>query len=156
MPMTEVAAGARVDVQGPGQGEIFRFAGLSCRPIVRGEDSAEAYTLIEITAGPSKGSPYHICHWEDKAIYVMEGAFRIRIGDRTVAAGPGTSVRIPSGVPHSFTSVGDEAGRLMVALTPSGHERMFEELCRLTERRATRKEMVHMFARYGVELLPDA
>lgn len=129
------------------------FAGLGSKPIVRGEHSGGAYTMVEITAEPSEGSPLHISHEEDKALYVVDGAFRIRIGDRVMTAGPGASVRVPRGVVHEFTSVGFETGRLLVTATPAGHEQMLEDLDRLPHDPHP-EQVSRLMARYGVELLP--
>ncbi|HWQ52745.1 MAG TPA: cupin domain-containing protein [Bryobacteraceae bacterium] len=128
------------------------FAGLSCTPIVRGEHSGGAYSMVEIAAEPSNGSPLHVSHEEDKAFYVVDGAFRIRIGDRVMTAGPGASVRVPRGVAHEFTSVGFDTGRLLLTVTPAGHEEMLEALDRLP-RYPHPTQVSGVLERYGVELL---
>jgi hypothetical protein len=59
-------------------------------------------------------------------MYVLEGRIRFRVGDDEFAAGPGTWVWQPRGVPHSFR-VESEGARALVLFTPGGLERMFEE-----------------------------
>lgn len=123
--MHTAAVRAAMEPQGS---ERFCGAGLTVRPIVRGEETRGAYAMVEVTAEPAKGSPPHVSRREDRTLYVAESAFRVRIGGRSVTLGPGASVRIPRGVVHSFTCVGYEAGRLLVSYTPAGPGARLEEI----------------------------
>jgi mannose-6-phosphate isomerase-like protein (cupin superfamily) len=61
--------------------------------------------------------PYlHVHHEDDEAWHVLEGTLRFRFADRTVDAGPGTTVFVPAGVAHTYEAF-DEA-RYLVILTP--------------------------------------
>jgi mannose-6-phosphate isomerase-like protein (cupin superfamily) len=63
------------------------------------------------------GPPHlHVHHEDDEAWHVLEGTLRFRFADRTVDAGPGTTVFVPAGVAHTYEAF-DEA-RYLVILTP--------------------------------------
>jgi oxalate decarboxylase/phosphoglucose isomerase-like protein (cupin superfamily) len=48
-----------------------------------------------------------------------------------VHATPGTFVFIPPGVPHNIANVTDRPARVIMTVSPPGHEHYFEELAML-------------------------
>ena len=50
---------------------------------------------------------------------------------QTVRAKPGTYVFIPPGVPHNIANVSDKPARMIMTVSPPGHEQYFEELVKL-------------------------
>ena len=58
----------------------------------------------------------HVHHSDDEAWHVLEGELTFRYQDRTEIAGPGTTVFIPAGVPHTYTAAED--ARYLIILTP--------------------------------------
>jgi hypothetical protein len=71
-----------------------------------------------------------------------------------VIAGPGTSVRVPRGTPHGFTNISVSPGRIVVTVSPAGHERFLAELSGLPQPPGP-VAFRELLARYGVELLPE-
>jgi mannose-6-phosphate isomerase-like protein (cupin superfamily) len=63
---------------------------------------------------------------------VIEGECEWQIGEDTVRALPGTFVFIPPGVPHNIANVTDKPARVIMTVSPPGHEHYFEELAKLT------------------------
>jgi len=57
----------------------------------------------------------HVHHGDDEAWHVLEGTLHFRFADREVDIGPGGSVFVPAGVPHTYTAVD---ARYLVVLTP--------------------------------------
>jgi hypothetical protein len=51
-----------------------------------------------------------------------------RRGDETINLGPGGFVFLPRGVPHAHRRIGDDAGKLLILITPAGFETFFVEL----------------------------
>ena len=69
----------------PGMGK--KFERDPDRPgLVRasGEDTAGAFAVVEETVGPGGGGPLHVHRDADELIYVLEGEFRFRLGDRLI------------------------------------------------------------------------
>jgi mannose-6-phosphate isomerase-like protein (cupin superfamily) len=63
------------------------------------------------------GPPYlHVHHEDDEAWHVLEGKLRFRFADRTVEAGPGSTVFVPAGVAHTYEAFEDAS--YLVILTP--------------------------------------
>ncbi len=63
-------------------------------------------------SGPAK---LHVHHGDDEAWHVLEGTLRFRFADRVVDAGPGDTVFVPAGVPHTYEALN---ARYLVFLTP--------------------------------------
>jgi quercetin dioxygenase-like cupin family protein len=103
-----------------GPGDRYRF-------LVTGEESGGAYFAMEALVPPGGGPPLHIHHREDETFYVLDGQITLRLGDKTISAGPGDFVNAPRGIPHCFRNDGDDPARLIVSFSPAGLERFFEE-----------------------------
>jgi len=58
----------------------------------------------------------HLHHSDDEAWHVLEGQLTFRYADRTEVAGPGTTVFVPAGVPHTYSAAG--GARYLIVLTP--------------------------------------
>lgn len=58
----------------------------------------------------------HVHHSDDEAWHVLEGELMFRYADRTERAGPGTTVFVPAGVPHTYTV--QENSRYLIILPP--------------------------------------
>jgi hypothetical protein len=52
----------------------------------------------------------------------LEGTLTLRLGDRTIDAGPGSFVCVPPGVVHTFRNDGDRPVRFLNFNTPAGWE----------------------------------
>lgn len=93
--------------------------------LIPGEQTHNAYTVLEMFIVPGGGPPPHIHHREDELFYVLEGDMTIFAGEQTVRAGPGTSVHIPAGAVHTFKNEGSEPGRMVIMYAPAGFENYF-------------------------------
>lgn len=139
----------------PGGGESFLVMGIRITPQVTGEDTAGAYTLLEQVVPPGGGPPPHILHRAEKTIYVIDGEFSVRLGERSLTGGSGSCFVIPRGVVHSFTNVREAApGRILVLVSPAGHERFLAAMSRLGAGGAPDPdEMAALMAAEGVEIV---
>lgn len=107
------------------EGERLWIAGDTLWLKATAADTGGAYTLVEILAVPGGGPPPHIHDNEDESFYVLDGAFELVIGDRTLRAGPGTFAFVPRGTVHRFRCAGERPGRLLALFTPGGIEGFF-------------------------------
>ena|SRR5215469_14040119 len=57
----------------------------------------------------------HVHYADDEAWHVLEGELLFRYSDRTETAGPGTTVFVPAGVPHTYTALA--GARYLIILT---------------------------------------
>ena len=65
------------------------------------------FSVKEWKHGGMGGPPLHVHHGGDEAWYVLEGALRFRLRDRSFDAPVGTHVMVPAGVAHTYGSDGD-------------------------------------------------
>jgi quercetin dioxygenase-like cupin family protein len=83
-----------------------------------------------IPAGFATG--LHVHRIQEETFYMLDGECEWWVGDRVVRATPGTYVFIPPGVPHNITNPGEKTSRVLMTVSPPGHEHYFEELAALT------------------------
>jgi mannose-6-phosphate isomerase-like protein (cupin superfamily) len=88
----------------------------------------------------------HIHHADDEAWRVLEGNLRFRFGDRTVEAGPGSTVFVPAGVAHTYEAL--EGARYLLILTP----RLRDLIAELQSQRDPSAQ-AEIYRRYQSELL---
>jgi uncharacterized RmlC-like cupin family protein len=58
----------------------------------------------------------HVHHSDDGAWHILEGELTFRYSDRTETAGPGTTVFVPAGMPHTYSA--GTGARYLIILTP--------------------------------------
>jgi len=98
------------------------------RFLLRGEDTAGAFSFFEVTTSPDGGPPLHLHDDHDEALFVIEGEYEMQLGDTKLPGRPGTLAYSPRGTAHKFRNVLDVPSRLLVIASPGGHEQFFEEL----------------------------
>ena len=145
----------------PGEGRRSLWAMgemVTCK--ITSDQTSGAYSLFEITTQPGEGPPPHVQHWEDEAFYVLEGEYEFLSGGRTIKAGVGALIYVPSGNLHTHKNVGEEPGRMLVSQTPGGaHERFFEELAENPTAPFVSKDspdieiIASIATKYGIEIL---
>ncbi|HXT36910.1 MAG TPA: cupin domain-containing protein [Chloroflexota bacterium] len=99
-----------------------------------GQETGNAFALMEDVTAPHGGPPLHMHTREDEAFYVVEGRFRFQLGAQEYTATPGMCVVLPKGVPHSYVNIGDGQGKLLVIAIPAGLEDFFAEAGQIGER----------------------
>ena len=75
--------------------------------------------------------------WNRRAIqtsHMIKGECQWQVGDELVHAKPGTYVFIPLGLPHNISNASDKPARMIMTVSPPGHEHYFEELVKLVTR----------------------
>jgi len=58
----------------------------------------------------------HVHHSDDEAWHVLEGELTFRYADRSETVGPGTTVFVPAGMPHTYST--GAGARYLIVLTP--------------------------------------
>lgn len=117
---------------GPGEAETVDIWGSIYRFKALGEQTDNAYTLVEVAGRSGFETPLHSHGNEEEGFYVVGGDVTLVLGDDLVKAPPGTFGFAPRGLPHGFRFGSD--AKLLLLLTPgaSGHEGMFREVGRRT------------------------
>ena len=71
--------------------------------------------------------PRHIHTREDEVFLVLEGEAWFDVDGERRLAGPGTSVYMPRGVPHTFR-IKSPVARMLGIMTPGAFEQLFRDL----------------------------
>jgi quercetin dioxygenase-like cupin family protein len=97
------------------------------------DETGGALTVVEATAAPGEGPPLHVHREQDETIYVLEGRYRVRLGEHEVNAPAGAFVFIPRGTPHTWQNAGAEVARFVATLAPADvrFERFFRRYAAL-------------------------
>ena len=109
------------------QGEPRWFGDALFEFLVPSEATGGQLSVFRTTLPQGFSPPRHVHTREDEVFVVLEGDASFEIDGLRVSAGPGTSVFMPRGVPHSFLVESDVAVMLGV-MTPGGFEQLFRTL----------------------------
>ena len=99
-------------------GSIYRFRAV-------GDQTDNAYTLVEVHGRSGFETPLHSHANEEEGFYVLDGDVTLAVGDESVRASAGTFAFVPRGTAHGFRFRRD--ARMLLLLSPgaAGHEGMF-------------------------------
>ncbi len=124
----DTAEGSIFLTSGAGRRIALPDRGASATLKASGSDTGERLAVVE--SAPAPGAPGLAMHRHprtDEALYVLEGAVTVRVGDRTVHAPAGSFVFVPRGTGHMFWNPGPAPARVLVIFAPAGVERFLEE-----------------------------
>jgi len=125
--------GAQAVVRMPGEGKKVKLGGEPLAFLVTGEDSKH-FCMFEWTVPAGFFTGLHVHRVQEETFYVLDGECKWQVGGRTIDAKPGTYVFIPPGTPHNIGNATDKPARMIMTVSPPGHERYFEELAELVAR----------------------
>jgi quercetin dioxygenase-like cupin family protein len=108
-----------------------KLAGQPMAFLVTGKNSKHT-SMFDWTIPARFSTGRHVHRVQEETFYVVEGECNWQIGEETVRATPGTFVFIPPGVPHNIANETDKPARVIMSVSPPGHEHYFEELAKLT------------------------
>ena len=148
----------------PGEGKALWVAGDLVTLKVVGEDTDGAFLLGEELSPPGGGPPPHIHHREDEMFCVLDGEYEFLVGERTIRAGAGSVVYVPSNVPHTFKNVGTTPARMLAFVMPAVFEGFLEEVGEEAADQSSpppfgQEEIERLLAtapKYGIEMLPPS
>lgn len=131
---------------------------------VSSADGQDGISIIEHHVQPGDSPPLHLHHTEDEIFHVLEGEFRIRLGDREQRAFPGDILLAPKGIPHTYRAESPTGGRFLTITAKGDFERFVRSLGRPAAR-AERPEpagaptpeaieaLTAAAARHGIEMV---
>ncbi len=139
-------------IVGPKDGTLLDFGSFGVRFMIRGEESGNAFSLIEHPIPPrTLVAPLHRHTREDEYSYVLEGRMGAQLGDAIIHAEAGELVFKPRHQWHTFWNAGDTPCRVLEIISPAGFEQVFNEMAADPEA-MTGETAQAMDARYGVEV----
>jgi len=135
----------------PGDGASI--AGLDMRVKLSTVETGGLSSVIEITHPEGGGPPLHVHHRHDEILYVLEGEYRVQIGDVVAAAPAGTLAYARRGTPHAYARAGGSPGRLLVMVTPGGLEEYMTELDQLIQEGASEDSIACLNRAWATDVL---
>ncbi|NIJ54327.1 cupin domain-containing protein [Dyadobacter arcticus] len=95
------------------EGDMF-FTKISSK-----DTNGDLYTF-ESTRVKNGGPTLHTHKDQDEWWYILEGEFKVKVGDEIYETKAGDSVFGPRGVPHTFTKTGEGTARMIISFQPAG------------------------------------
>ncbi len=92
--------------------------------LLKGEDTAGRFCLIDMHIPPGGGPPPHRHDFEE-TFHVLEGEIEITFRGEKSVARAGETANVPANAPHSFTNASDRPARLLCVCSPAGQEEFF-------------------------------
>jgi quercetin dioxygenase-like cupin family protein len=138
----------------PAENQGVMLGGQPMVFLVTGSDTKHT-SMFDWTIPAGFATGLHVHRVQEETFYMLEGACEWRVGDQVVRATPGTYLFIPPGVPHNITNVSDKPARVLMTVSPPGHEHYFEELAKLAARGGPpdAKAIGELRARYDTDQL---
>ena len=94
-------------------------------------DTGGALSILELHDQPGNGPARHVHTREDEVWWVLQGSYRVKVGDEMFQLSEGGMAWGPRGTPHAFQNVGAAPGRLLIITTPGGVEAFFQRFADL-------------------------
>jgi quercetin dioxygenase-like cupin family protein len=117
-------------IRKPDEGRTVTLAGKPLFFLVTGPDTKHT-SMFDWTVPAGFSTGLHVHRVQEETFYVLEGECQWQIGDEMIRATPGTYVFIPPGVPHNIGNASDKPAKMIMTVSPPGHEHYFEELAKL-------------------------
>ena len=121
------------------------------------DTNGDLYTF-ESNRVKNGGPTLHVHANQDEWWYILEGEFKIKIGEDLFDAKAGDSVFGPRGVPHTFSKISDGNARMIITFQPAGKmEEFFTAISEGEMKGKSEKEQddfrqLHGFKRVGPPL----
>ena len=138
----------------PGEGEENGAFNLRRRFRVTAAATGGAMALWEEEIPPGAGPPLHVHRRENELFTVLSGRVRFHCDGEEADVGPGATVYIPAGAPHTFLGLGPETATVLVMLSPGKGEGFFRDVeAEGLTPPADMARIVEIAARYDLEFV---
>jgi quercetin dioxygenase-like cupin family protein len=139
---------------GAGEGRQIALPGFEITPKVTALE-AVGCSVLEFRVWPGFDVGTHRHARVEEVFYVLEGELDLRVGGREVRGGSGQLMFVPRGAAHGFSGASAGGARVLLTISPPGHERYFDELAALLagEGRPDPAAIAELRLRYDTEQL---
>lgn len=109
------------------QGEARWYGDSLWEFLIPSEVTGGKLSVFQATLPEGFSPPRHIHTREDEVFLVLDGAVCFDLDGHRRLAGPGTTVYMPRGVPHTFR-IESPVARMLGVMTPGAFEELFRNL----------------------------
>jgi mannose-6-phosphate isomerase-like protein (cupin superfamily) len=125
------------------------------RIIVRGNQTANIYTIIEGLIYINEGARTHYHMKEDEMFYVVNGTLQFSVAGDQFCAPAGTTVYIPRNVTQSVRNINSKPAYVQILFTPPGRENYLDSVSPIYDTQPINYTRANELAlEYGVVNLP--
>jgi mannose-6-phosphate isomerase-like protein (cupin superfamily) len=143
----------RAYVLRPNEGRDIDMGNFRMSLKASGEDSEQAFSILEAEEPPHFGPPMHIHHDAAEAFYIVSGEYVIFIENEEHLCAAGSFIFIPAGVPHGFR-VGAVPSRKLNIYAPAAMVGYFDDLAAAIARNEMDDDTLTAIARrHGMEVI---
>jgi len=136
-------------------GERLEFWGTTIVVRASADTTGGAFSIFEEET-PILDTSRHVHRETDELYFVVEGEHVFVCGDQEFTVGPGGTVFLPHGIPHSHRRVVPREGRLLGMTSPAGFEGFFRILAEASGLGAPADEAYERASReHGITWLGD-
>lgn len=143
-------------VVGNGQsrfGDVVKFLGVHPNDLkISSKDTGGQLSMFDYTGLGKVGPMLHVHLKQDEIFTVIEGEYRFVVGSETHVLGPGQTIFLPRGIPHTWIQLSDK-GRLIYLLQPAGKMEEFFLLMNSMTTRPTPEEMDRIHAEHDMKVV---
>jgi quercetin dioxygenase-like cupin family protein len=132
------------------QPEMLRF--LSNTAIIHCSHRGASFGLVEMRGASRNETPPHVHRAESEGFFVLDGALRLRIGDRTVHLRQGQSALAEAGVPHTLVVESGDPARWLV-ITNGEFDRFVATVADDHSRPTDPESLKGVVARFGIDIV---
>ena len=83
------------------------------------DTNGDMYTF-ESTRVKNGGPSLHVHADQDEWWYILDGAFKVKVGEDLFEAKAGDSVFGPRGIPHTFSKISEGTAKMIITFQPAG------------------------------------
>ena len=135
-------------------GDVFQVFTNTVTIKVAGADNGGALAMFVEDVPAKTGVPMHIHKGAAETLFVLSGRYKISVAGKVRELSEGDGAYLPADVPHAYTNVGDQRGRLLFTIYPSGLDGFFEEISQSGLNPATQlAEINRVAAKYRLEIV---
>jgi len=124
---------------------------------LQNEQTGQNVMAFEEVTPAGTATPLHLHHGSDEVMYVLDGHYSFKVGDKLSSGGPGTCVFMARDVAHAWKNIGAGTGRAFFMYTPGEAGKVFEESVRLQHPAPTSTtvdpQVAELFRRFGWEIV---
>jgi quercetin 2,3-dioxygenase len=134
-------------------GDVVKFLGVHPNDLkISSKDTDGALSVFEYVGLAKVGPMLHVHFKQDEIFTVIEGEYRFVVDKQTYVLGPGQTIFLPRGLPHTWIQLSDR-GRLIYMLQPAGKmEEFFLYMNNLKERPSS-AEMDRIHAEHDMKVV---
>lgn len=123
-----------------------------CTRKISGEQTGGALAVFHWHGVTRGGPPLHVHPDQDEVFIVEAGDYRFRCGNEDFDLGPGDTLFLPRGVPHTFAQL-SETGALTFMYTPAGDMDAFFAAAAAQNGPPSPEEGVALFAAHNMQVV---